>query len=186
MRDQTGKSLNSLLYEWNKATREIQLAELKDPNAYSKLTDELLAKHNPDTGISRRDLSPLIADKFRKTVLGDATDDVDSSDMESDQIDQFEQSINDDMSNEMDMESGGDDMSFDEMFSSDDDTFSAMFGGDSPDTNAEPTDDPDSDSATETPPTDDFSFDDIFSDDASGDVDDATESVDDDFDSLFK
>jgi hypothetical protein len=182
MRDQTGKSLNSLLYEWNKATREIQLAELKDPNAYSKLTDELLAKPNSDTGISRRDLSPLIADKFRKNVLGDDINDTDSTEMESDQVDQFEQSINDDMNND-----SGDEMSFDDMFAAGDDTFDAMFGGDTSDTNDDSIDELDSDSSTETPPTDEFSFNDLFDDDTIDENEgDVTESPEDDFDSIFK
>lgn len=196
MHDQTGKSLNSLLYEWNKATREIQLAELRDPNAYSKLTDELLAKQNADTGISRRDLSPLIADQFRKNVLGDDTQDVDSEGMEADQMDQFEQSMNQDMEAENDM-GGDDEMSFDSMFGSDDDTFNSMFGdggmesGDSEPTETEPS-------------SDEFTFDDLFDDtDKSSDATDyPTDTVDSadstedtssenkpdefDFDSLFK
>lgn len=172
MHDQTGKSLNSLLYEWNKAKREIEIDELTNPNAYSKLTDELLAKHSGDS--ARRDLSPLIADRFKKNVIGDETD-VDSTDMESEQADEFEQAINqgidDDQSDEFDPVGG-----FDEMFGSDDDTFNTMFGSNESDD--------ETDSGSE--------FDDLFSEspdkesDSEPDAEDDSESDDDfDFDSLF-
>lgn len=181
MHDQTGKSLNSLLYEWNKATREIEVAELRDPNAYSKLTDELLAKQSGDN--SRRDLSPLIADKFRKNVLGDGdpVDDVDSTGMENDQMDQFEQSINQGI--EGDAGPSDEEMSFDTMFGDDDDTFNAMFGG-----NASSIGSPEDNEGDDKTSDDEFSFDDIFDDEAADsptDTDSDTSTDDFDLDSLF-
>lgn len=92
MKAKSGKSLNSLLYEWNKAKREIEIEELKDPNGYSKIVDDLLAKSSSNE-TSHRDLNALINARFEKNVLGDDTNedetDLDAENMQLQQQDEL-------------------------------------------------------------------------------------------------
>ena len=92
MKAKSGKSLNSLLHEWNKAKREIEIEELKDPNGYSKIVDDLLAKSSSDE-TSHRDLNALINARFEKNVLGDDTNedetDLDAENMQLQQQDEL-------------------------------------------------------------------------------------------------
>lgn len=176
MRDQTGKSLNTLLYEWNKAKREIEIEELKNPNAYSKISDDLLAK--PAGAPSRRDLSQLIADRFTKNVMGDGSDetlDADTNDMEQDQA----TAIETDLQQPSDIESPIGDMETPENSDPDFD-FTDLFSDESTNQSDDGGGDVDADS------TDEFNFDDLFSEDGS-DSDDVTDTDlgSDGFDDLF-
>lgn len=159
MKAKTGKSLNDLLYEWNKAKREIEIEELKDPYAYSKITDDLLAKSDEKT--THRDLSQLISERFNKNVLGDETEnsDVISDELQDEQQNDIETSFEDDSSLD-------DEFNFDDMFG-DDDTFDDMFGDSEPESEqetTEPTTESEGEGIDTDANVDDFSdFDDIFS-----------------------